>query len=587
MNAILKKQIDLLPDKPGCYQMRDKDDNIIYIGKAKNLKKRVSQYFLRPQNGKTATMVHNIDHFSILITKTEQEALILERNMIQKYHPRYNVLLMDDKHYPYIAIHKNIEHPYVSISRNTKDKRCIYYGPFPDATACHQTINIINQMYPLRKCNTIPKSSCLYYHLGQCLAPCINKVDKKEYEKIIDQIDLFLKGSSNEIIKNITEKLNQASSNLEYEKAMEYKKMLDSIHAINEKQYTQINDDVDRDFVSFAIRDNHIGILILPLRNGSINLKKSYVYELIGEINEFISSFIVQYYSINKLPKEIIVPNLDIKESLYDLFDEAKVLNPAKGKLYEILQIAFENAKEALDEHFLTARLTDDNLKILENLGKILNIDTPYRIELFDNSHLMGTNAIGVMVCFINGEPIKKMYRRYNIESDNKKDDLSSMKEVIKRRYQRLKEENEIMPNLVIVDGGYNQVEVAYDVLKNMNLNINIVGLVKDDHHRTRGLVDINNNLYDISQNRELFFMLTRMQDEVHRYAITSHRKARKKNMYRSIFDEIKGIGEKRKELIIRTYPSLELLENAPLEELEQILPKDIAEQFYKKLHQE
>ena len=583
MNDILKNQIELLPNKPGCYLMHDKNDVIIYIGKAKNLKNRVSQYFLRSQNGKTAAMVSHVDHFETIITKSEKEALILEMNLIQTHHPRYNIMLMDDKHYPYIAIHKEVKDPYVSLSRNIKNKKCEYFGPYPNSKAAYEIVNMINKLFPLRKCNTVPKSACLYFHMGRCLAPCINDVKKEEYQKIIDDIDTFLKGNNTKIIGSIKEKIYKASEQLDFESAQEYKKMLDYIEHISEKQIVEFKDNINRDIFAFYIREGYVSLACFIYRNGILLAKRSFCYSLIGEINEFVSSLIYQYYQVNTVPKEIIVSNKEIEETLLGSLD-ATVLFPTKGKLHDVISVVEINAKEALDAHFLTARLDDDKFALLEKLGKILNIKTPIRIELFDNSHLQGTNAIGAMVVFINGEPYKKMYRKFNIESINKKDDLSSMKESLTRRYSRLKNEGEQFPDLVIVDGGTTQLEVAKEVMKGLDLKIPLAGLVKSDKHRTSALMDEKFNEYNLTEDKELFFLLTRMQDEVHRYAINTHIKKRNKNMFASVFDDIKGIGIKRKEELTKTYPSIKELKNASLEELKQLLPEESAVALYNKL---
>ena len=583
MNDILKSQIELLPNKPGCYLMHDKNDVIIYIGKAKNLKNRVSQYFLRSQNGKTAAMVSHVDHFETIITKSEKEALILEMNLIQTHHPRYNIMLMDDKHYPYIAIHKEVKDPYVSLSRNIKNKKCEYFGPYPNSKAAYEIVNMINKLFPLRKCNTVPKSACLYFHMGRCLAPCINDVKKEEYQKIIDDIDTFLKGNNTKIIGSIKEKIYKTSEQLDFESAQEYKKMLDYIEHISEKQIVEFKDNINRDIFAFYIREGYVSLACFIYRNGILLAKRSFCYSLIGEINEFVSSLIYQYYQVNTVPKEIIVSNKEIEETLLGSLD-ATVLFPTKGKLHDVISVVEINAKEALDAHFLTARLDDDKFALLEKLGKILNIKTPIRIELFDNSHLQGTNAIGAMVVFINGEPYKKMYRKFNIESINKKDDLSSMKESLTRRYSRLKNEGEQFPDLVIVDGGTTQLEVAKEVMKGLDLKIPFAGLVKSDKHRTSALMDEKFNEYNLTEDKDLFFLLTRMQDEVHRYAINTHIKKRNKNMFASVFDDIKGIGIKRKEELTKTYPSIKELKNASLEELKQLLPEESAVALYNKL---
>ena len=584
MNDILKKQIELLPDQPGCYLMHNADDEIIYIGKAKNLKKRVSQYFLRMHSGKTAAMVSHVNHFETIITKSEKEALILEMNLIQKNHPRYNILLMDDKHYPYIAIHKNVENPYVSLSRNVKDKKCLYFGPYPNSSAAFEVIDLINKLFPLRKCHNVPKSPCLYYHIGQCLAPCVKPVSKEKYEEIVDNIADFLKGKNQDLVKDLKEKIRKHSENLEFERAQEYKKMLDSINHITEKQNVEFKDKINRDFFSFHTRENYIAIALFSYRQGILLSKRSFCYELIGEINEFVSEIIYQYYSINAIPNEVIVSNEEIKDNLMNYFENANVFAPTKGKLHDVLDICEINAKEALDEHFLTAKLDDDVLNLLDKLGNILHIKTPTRIELFDNSHLQGTNAIGAMVVFINGIPYKKLYRKFNIQGVNKKDDLSSMRETLTRRYKRVKEENGEMPDLIIVDGGKGQIETALEVKKALNLPFSIAGLVKTSKHRTSALMDENFNEYYLDDEKKLFLLLTRMQDEVHRYAITTHIKKRNKSVFNSVFDDIDGIGEKRKEQLIKAFPSISELKNAKIEELEQIIPKESAKLLYEKV---
>ena len=584
MNDILKKEIDLLPDAPGCYLMHAKDDEIIYIGKAKNLKKRVSQYFLRAHSGKTAAMVSHVDHFETITTKSEKEALILEMNLIQTHHPRYNILLMDDKHYPYIALHKNIENPYVGLSRNVKDKKCEYFGPYPNSSAAFEVIDLINKLFPLRKCRNVPKSPCLYYHIGQCLAPCVNKVSKEQYEDIIDKIREFLKGKNQDLVKDIKEKIKLHSENLEFERAQEYKKMLDSINHITEKQTVEFKDKVNRDFFSFHTRENYIAIALFSYREGILLSKRTFCYELIDEISDFVSEIIYQYYQLNAIPNEIIVSNDEICANLNDFLPNANVIFPSRGKLHDVLDTVEINAKAALDEHFLTAKLDDDIMDLLDKLGNILHIKTPKHIELFDNSHLQGTNAIGAMVVFINGIPYKKMYRKFNIQGYNKKDDLSSMRETLTRRYKRLKEENEKMPDLVIVDGGKTQIEIASEVKKVLDLPFAIAGLVKTDKHRTSALMDEDFNEYYLDDEKKLFLLLTRMQDEVHRYAITTHIKKRNKSVFNSIFDGINGIGEKRKEQLIRAFPSISELKNAKIEELEQIIPKDSAEKLFEKI---
>ena len=582
MNDILKKEIELLKDLPGCYLMYDKNNTIIYVGKAKNLKKRVSQYFLRVHNGKTAAMVSHVDHFETIITSSEKEALILEMNLIQKNHPRYNILLMDDKHYPYIELHKGIKDPYISIARNLKNKKSSYYGPYPSSSSAFEVISIINSIFPLRKCSSVPKSPCLYYHMHQCLGPCINKIDATKYDEIIDEIESFLRGNNDNVIKKLKEKINFYSENMEYENALEYKKRLDSLLYINEKQNVEFLDKLDRDFIGFYTNENYVSIIILIYRQGLLIGKKKFFYELLGELNDFISDILLQYYQHNTLPKELIISSKEICDILTNYLNTT-IIQPKIGKNIDIINIATQNAQDYFSSYLQTNQNKETNEKLLDELGNLLNIPTPYHIELFDNSHLQGTNAIGAMVVYINGEEYKKMNRKFNIESYNKKDDISSMKEVIYRRYSRLKEENQQMPDLIIVDGGENQIQAAKEVLSKIDVKINLAGLVKDDKHRTRALM--NESLKEIPiENKNLFIFLTKMQDSVHRYAISTHIKKRNKSMFNSIFDDVKGIGEKRKELLIKQFPTLIDLKKASIEELSQFIPKESAIELAKKL---
>lgn len=582
MTDLIKKEIELLKDLPGSYQMYDENNKIIYIGKAKNLKKRVSQYFLRPQVGKTAAMVSHVHHFETIVTNSEKEALILEMNLIQKYHPRYNILLMDDKHYPYIELHKNIKDPYVSIARNLKNKKSEYFGPYPSSSSAYLTIDIINSIFPLRKCNNVPKSPCLYYHLGQCLAPCINKINVEEYEEILKNISQFLKGNNKDVLSALKEKIEKYSLKMDYENALETKKMYDSLLYINENQNVEFIDKIDRDFIAFYKNENYISLVIQMYRKGLLIGQKNFFYELIGEIEEFVADMILQYYSFNTLPKEIYISNEEIINILENYLNTT-IIQPKQGKNLEVINITAQNAKNYFSSYIQTNKNKEKNEDLLILLGKLLNIPTPYYIELFDNSHLQGTNAIGAMVAYINGEENKKMNRKFNIESFNKKDDLSSMKEVLFRRYRRLKEENQVLPDLIILDGGINQIKVAKEVMESLDLNINLAGLVKNDKHQTRALMNSSFNEIKID-DKNLFLLLTRMQDSVHNYAISTHINKRNKSMFNSIFDEVKGIGEKRKELLIKQFPTLDDLKKASVEELSQFIPLESAIELAKKI---
>ena len=582
MKERIKTCIDNLKHLPGVYLMHDKDDKIIYIGKAKDLYKRVSQYFLRPQVGKVAKMAFEAEYFETIITNNEKEALILEMNLIQTHYPKFNVLLKDGSHYPYIGLNK-VGYPYLQIKRNTKDKKYDYFGPFPRSSSAYEIIDLLNKVFPLRKCNRIPSSACLYYHLGQCLAPCVNKVDEEKQAKMREDVKSFMRGNNQAVKQEITAKMMKASEALDYENAQEYKNVLNAIEHINIPQNMESKDKKDRDIFAFSSREGYLSLAVLLFRKGALLDKKVYIVEEFDNNEEQVADLILQFYQKIPLPQEVIINNETVVDLLSDLLD-ANIFSITKGKLHDLVLTAKQNANNALDEYFLSARLDDDKLELLEELGRIADIETPLRIELFDNSHLQGSNPVGAVVVFINGEPAKKLYRKYHIEHDEARDDLKSMKEVIYRRYSRLKEENKEMPDLILVDGGLNQIIAASESLKEVGVSINLFGLVKNNKHQTAGLMDINGSVYDI-ENKNIFFMLTRMQDEVHRFAIAFHQSLRNKKMKSSLLDDIKGLGDKRKELINKAYPDIFLLKEATIEELSQLLPKDVAEELHNKLH--
>ena len=576
MNEILKMKIDMLPSKPGSYQMKDKNGNIIYVGKAKSLDKRVRQYFYRPQEGKVQRMVREIEDFDIIETNSEKEALLLEINLIQKYYPKYNILLKDGKMYPYISLRRGGD-PFLKIAHNDKDKHYYYFGPFPSSHNAYTMINLLNKIFPLRKCNVIPKKPCLYYHLGQCLGPCINKIEESSYKEIVSSITKLLNGDSSSLISSLTKKMKECSLNLDFERAKEYKDQIDSINHIISSQKIMMKDHIDRDVIGYSLREGYISVLFLLYRKGILLGKNLFVHELNSDVEDVLVDIIFQFYLNHPKPKEIVISLDSIKEVLEESL-EVKVLVPSKGQKKDLLYMALENAKQGLDQHFQTARLEDDNLALLEELGKLLNIETPLDIELYDNSHLQGKDAIGALVKYINGVKVPSLYRKFNIKSENTKDDLSMMKEVLTRRLTRLKEENQKKPDLIILDGGEEQLKVAKEVVNSLGLDIALASLKKNEKHQTDTLVngkDLSSILLDRKSN--LFFLLMRMQDEVHRYAITTHKAKRSKEIYKTIYDDIKGIGKKRKEMLLSLYPTKEALSQATIEELKQIVPLEIA----------
>ena len=582
MKERIKTCIANLKHLPGVYLMHDINDKIIYIGKAKDLYKRVSQYFLRPQVGKVAKMAFEAEYFETIITNNEKEALILEMNLIQTHYPKFNILLKDGSHYPYIGLKKE-GYPYLQIKRNTKDKGYDYFGPFPRSSSAYETIDLLNKIFPLRKCKNIPGTACLYYHLGQCLAPCINEISKEKEDMMREEIKSFMHGNNQKVASEIKQKMLKASKELDFENAQEYKKVLDAIEHINTKQLMESNDKKDRDIFAFSSREGYLSLAAILFRRGLLLDKKVYIVEQFGDNEEQVADLILQFYQNVPLPQEMIINNEVVVDLLTDLID-SNIYAVSKGKLHDLVLTAKENANNALDEYFLSARLDTDKLALLEELGQIINIETPLRIELFDNSHLQGSSPVGAVVVFINGEPAKKLYRKYKIEHEEARDDLKSMEEIVYRRYSRLKEENIEMPNLILVDGGLNQIHAAKRALEKAEVHINLFGLVKNDKHQTAGLMDQEGRVYEI-ENKNIFFLLTRMQDEVHRFAISFHQSLRNKSMKTSILDGIKGLGAKRRELINRAYPDINLLKEATVEELSQLLPKEVAIALYNKLH--
>ena len=528
MKERIKACIDNLKHLPGVYLMHDKDNKIIYIGKAKDLFKRVSQYFLRPQVGKVAKMAFEAEYFETIITNNEKEALILEMNLIQTHYPKFNILLKDGSHYPYIGL-KKTGYPYLQIKRNTKDKNFDYFGPYPRSTSAYETIDLLNKVFPLRKCQNIPNSACLYYHLDQCLAPCINDISEEKEDELRESVKSFMRGNNADIRSEMEKKMIEASKNLDFESAKQYKSIIDSIDHINTPQLMESNDKKDRDIFAFSTREGYLSLAVLLFRKGALLDKKTYIVEEFGSNEEQVADLILQFYQNVPLPQEIIINNEAVVDFLCDLMDP-NVYSVSKGKLHDLVSTAKQNANNALDEYFLSARLDTDKLNLLEELGNIINIKTPLRIELFDNSHLQGSSPVGAVVVFINGEPAKKLYRKYHIEHDEARDDLKSMEEIVYRRYSRLKEEGKEMPDLILVDGGLNQINAASRALEKAEASINLFGLVKNNKHQTAGLMDKEGNIFDI-ENKNIFFLLTRMQDEVHRFAITFHQSLRNKSM--------------------------------------------------------
>ena len=576
---MIEEKIKLLPDLPGCYLMKNKDNKIIYVGKAKNLKKRVSQYFTKAHDGKTALMVSNVVDFDIIITSSEKEALILEANLVKKHDPKFNILLKDDKRYPYVKLNLK-DHPYLEIARDIKDKKAKYFGPFSDSSAAYQSINLLNKIYPLRKCKNIPKKECLYYHLGMCLAPCINKIEKEDYNDIINKITKFYNGDASEVRRELVKKMNKLSSELKFEEANECKIMIEYLDHLLVDQNVQLNKKLNADFFSLHSKEGYVSFAVFIYRNGILVGKESNVYELVGDLKESFESYITSYYLKRAIPKEIVVPEYIDKELLSEVL-EIKVSSSKSGSRKEIMDMVGQNAIKAMEDEFASKQ---NKKEVLEKLSELLHIKYPHKIDLFDNSHYAGDLALGVKVCFEDGVSNKKLYRKYLIKGDNTRDDLASMQEVVYRRLFKIISENDYKPDLIIVDGGINQLNVVKELVSNLNLDIALCGLVKDDKHNTRALVNEDAEEIAIDKRSDLFFFLMKMQDEVHRFAITSHINKRKKSLTSSILDEIKGLGVKRREVLLKAFPSTQDLINASEEEISQYVPACVAKEIKKVL---
>lgn len=583
MNDNLKEKISLMPDSPGCYIYKDIDGNVLYVGKAKRLKTRVNQYFDRVYFNKTANLVKQIHDLEFVMTLSEKEALVLEINLIKQYMPPFNVIFMDDKHYPYIAISKET-YPKLSIKRDAKSKKHKHYGPFPDSKAAYNVLNLLNRIYPLRKCNKIPKSSCLYYHMNQCLAPCINKLDDNIYDNYVRNIDKFFKGYSNELIKELTNQMYEASETLNYEKALECKNLIEGIKAVTTKQIIEFDDKVSRDVLGFYIKDGFLSISILMYRNGYLNAKINEVIDYIGEINELIETFLMQFYETHDIAKEIYISE-DISINILKETLNINIVNPKASSGQELILMAIENAKKSLEAKFIELASKDEDIFV--ELGSYVGLSRVSTIEMCDMSHISGDSAVGAVIVFQNGYPMKNKYRKFNIKQDNKKDDLASTYEVIYRRFYNLIKDGLSFSDMLIVDGGINQMNVAINALNDLGIDsVKVCGLAKDDHHRTRAFINDKFEEIPLEKGSKLFLFLMKLQDEVHRFAITFFKNKKAKSMISSILDEVEGLGPTRKKRLLTIYHSIDEMKKASVEQLSQILPKNVAINLLKTLHE-
>ncbi|OJE45149.1 excinuclease ABC subunit C [Bacillus proteolyticus] len=585
MHEHLKEKLAILPDQPGCYLMKDKQGTVIYVGKAKVLKNRVRSYFTGSHDGKTLRLVGEIVDFEYIVTSSNLEALILELNLIKKYDPKYNIQLKDDKTYPFIKITAE-KQPRLLITRNVKKDKGKYFGPYPNAQSAHETKKLLDRMYPLRKCSNMPDKVCLYYHMGQCLAPCVKEVTEEQNKEIVDEIIKFLNGGHKEVRSELETKMYEASEKLEFERAKELRDQIAHIDAIMEKQKMIMSDLVDRDVFGYAVDKGWMCVQVFFVRKGKLIERDVSMFPIYDEPEEGFLTFIGQFYenSSHFKPKEIVVPG-SIDSELVERFLEVEATQPRRGKKKDLVELANKNAKIALEEKFyLIERNEERTVKAIDNLGKQLGIETPYRIEAFDNSNIQGTNPVSAMIAFIDGKPAKKEYRKYKIKTVQGPDDYESMREVVRRRYTRALKENLPLPDLIIIDGGKGHLAATSDVLENeLGLYIPMAGLVKDDKHKTSHLIigDPPEPVM-LERNSQEFYLLQRIQDEVHRFAITFHRQLHGKSVIQSALDDIPGIGDKRKKVLLKHFGSLKKMKEASIAEfVEAGMPKNVAETIY------
>lgn len=579
---MFKEELSLVPHLPGCYLMKNKDNIVIYVGKSKNLKNRLSSYFNREHTGKTMMLVREIDHFEYIVTNTEMESLLLEINLIKKYTPKYNILYRDDKSYPYIEL-TDEKVPRLRIIRriNVKKIKNNLFGPYPNVGAARRVVEILNRVYPLRKCNTYEKRECLYYHIGECLGYCTKNIDEEIIKEMKTEIISFLNGNTKVLTNKLKEKMNKYSNNMEYEKALEYKELLNYINITTEKQKVDLDDRVNIDVVGYHSKDNYISIQILFIRGGKLLDRNRNIFPMVGDEEEELSNYLLNFYSKNvSNPKEILVPD-NIDTSTFSELFNIKFITPVKGEKKRILSLAEDNARIYYEEQMTYIKRDEDKItNALNELKEKLNIPSADRIELFDNSNLFGSFNVSGMVVFKMGKPSKNDYRKYKITNDVN-DDYGTMKEVIYRRYFKVLKENLEMPDLIIVDGGIGQINVAREVISSLGLKIEVCGLKKDDTHSTNMLLGKDPlEEIKIDKQSDLFLLLTKMQDEVHNFTINYHKNIRSKGALSSVLDNIEGIGEVRKNKLLKKYKTISKMKEAPLEELEEILPKDIAVSF-------
>ncbi|BAB06816.1 excinuclease ABC subunit UvrC [Halalkalibacterium halodurans] len=588
MKDHIKQKLTVLPDQPGCYLMKDRQGTIIYVGKAKVLKNRVRSYFTGSHDAKTQRLVGEIADFEYIVTSSNIEALILEMNLIKKHDPKYNVMLKDDKSYPYLKL-TNEEHPRLVTTRKLKKDGGKYFGPYPNAGAANETKKLLDRLYPLRKCRTLPDKVCLYYHIGQCLAPCVYEVTPEQNEQMVQEITRFLKYGHKEVKVELEKKMHKAAEELNFERAKELRDTLGYMEAVMEKQTMMVNDRVDRDVFGYAYDKGWMCVQVFFVRQGKLIERDVSIFPFYKEAEEDFLTFIGQFYlqKDHIKPGEVLLP-AGTDAALVEQLLDVSVHIPKRGKKKELVDVAMRNATMALKEKFaLIERNEERTIKAVEQLGEAMGIPTPYRIEAFDNSNIQGTDPVSAMVAFIDGKPNKKEYRKYKIKTVTGPDDYESMREVVRRRYVRLLKEQRSLPDLIVIDGGKGQIAAAQEILHDeLGLSIPVCGLAKDEKHRTSQLLlGDPPQVVPLKRDSHEFYLLQRIQDEVHRFALTFHRQTRSKTFFQSVLDDVPGIGEKRKRQLLKHFGSVKKMKEASIDDfLALSIPKSVAETLYNKL---
>lgn len=577
----IEHKLALLPDKPGCYQMKNLNSQIIYVGKAKNLKNRVRSYFKSSHEGKTAKLVSEIANFDYIVTSSDKEAFLLEITLIQKFQPYYNIKLKKGTGYPYIKI-TNEKDPRMEIVSSVRRDGGFYFGPYPNVYAAEETLHFLEKVYPLRRCNGFQGRPCLYYHMGQCLGACFQEVPKEEYDQQIAKIKSFLRGNVAKVKQSLQTKMQKASEAMEFERAADIRDQIHYIEVTVEKQKIISNDSTPRDLFNFYLDKGWLSIQIFFIRQSRLIKREKRLFPIATDVSDELSSFILQFYN-NKnkvLPNEILVPSGLDNKIMTEILG-IPVRTPQRGEKKNLLELAKENAQITLEEKFRLMELDESKTTgAMKEITDALGIPEGHRIEAFDHSHIQGSELVSAMVVFTDGKPDKKMYRKFKLNTVDHADEAASTREVIRRRYVRLLKEKQSLPDLILMDGGDIQLNAAKDVLVNeLSLHIPVAGMVKNDKHKTSDLIfGSQDQRVQLDPKSQGFYLVQRIQDEVHRFAITFHRQLHAKNSLASQLDLIQGVGPKTRNKLLKSFGSLNKIRDAKLKEIEELgIPEKVA----------